>query len=120
MALLPALAESDLDEFGRALIRIQQITGNWFAPVQGGAFAAGPTTELVRRMQAWQVPAFGQSSWGPTVYAIVDGADAAAQLADRLRDSLQAMGGGEVVFGAFPNEGARVRVTRGAATPGSP
>src|SRR5207253_1442028 len=50
MALLPALADDDLATFGRALTAIQMTTGRWFAPVQGGAFAPGPSAELVRRM----------------------------------------------------------------------
>src|SRR4029434_3215726 len=43
MALLPALAEADLATFGMALSEIQEITGRWFASVQGGAFARGPS-----------------------------------------------------------------------------
>src|SRR5436189_155073 len=50
MALLPALADADLATFGGALTAIQEITGRWFAPVQGGVFAPGPGAELIRRM----------------------------------------------------------------------
>jgi predicted sugar kinase len=39
MALLPALADGDLAAFGRALTEIQEVTGRWFAPAQGGTFA---------------------------------------------------------------------------------
>ena len=73
MALLPALAEGDLATFGAALSAIQAITGRWFAPVQGGTFAPGPSEELVRRMAEWGASGVGQSSWGPAVYGIVDG-----------------------------------------------
>ena len=43
MALLPALADGDLDQFGRALTEIQEVTGRWFAPAQGRHVCAGPT-----------------------------------------------------------------------------
>jgi beta-ribofuranosylaminobenzene 5'-phosphate synthase len=108
MALLPAQADGDLEAFGRALTAIQTTTGRWFASVQGGAFAQGPSEELVRRMSEWGAAGVGQSSWGPTVYGIVEGADAGARLADRVREAIARCGGGEVHEGPFRAEGARV------------
>ena len=108
MALLPALADSDLDTFGGALTAIQTITGRWFAAVQGGAFAPGPGAELLRRMAEWGATGVGQSSWGPAVYGIVDGESAGARLADRVRAAVDRCGGGDVFEGPFRAEGARV------------
>jgi len=110
MALLPALADGDLDGFGRALTEIQEVTGRWFAPAQGGTFASGPSRELVRRLDEWGAVGVGQSSWGPTVYGIVDGADAAAQLVERVTALLRSSLGssGRVFEGPFRSEGARV------------
>ena len=107
-SLLPALAAADIDAFGAALTRIQDVTGRWFAPVQGGAFAPGPSEALVRRMDEWGAAGVGQSSWGPAVYGVVAGRDAAVRLADRVRGFLD--GGGTVYEGAFPTQGARVWV----------
>jgi beta-RFAP synthase len=107
MALLPAIAEGDLAGFGAALTEIQEINGRWFAKVQGGTFAPGPSEELVRRMREWGAPGVGQSSWGPAVYAIVEGDDAATNLADRVRGVLS--GSGQVYTGPFRTDGARVR-----------
>ena len=106
MALLPALADADLAGFGRALSEVQEITGRWFASVQGGTFAPGPSSDLVRRMTEWGASGVGQSSWGPAVYGIVDGDDAARRLADRVAD---AMGSSSMVFaGPFRSDGAHV------------
>ena len=107
MQLLPALAEGDLFTFGAALTEVQHVTGRWFAPAQGGAFAPGPGAELIARMADWGAAGVGQSSWGPAVYGIVDGAPAAATLADRVR---QVIGEGAVYAGGFASEGARVEV----------
>ncbi|HEX4627156.1 MAG TPA: beta-ribofuranosylaminobenzene 5'-phosphate synthase family protein, partial [Gemmatimonadales bacterium] len=86
MQLLPALAEADLAGFGAALGEVQQITGGWFAPAQGGGvFAPGKTRELVERLRAWGAVGVGQSSWGPAVYGIVGDANAARGLAGRVR-----------------------------------
>jgi len=106
MQLLPALADGELAAFGEALTAVQQITGRWFAPAQGGAFAPGASAELVRRMAEWGAAGVGQSSWGPAVYGIVAGEDAAQALAARVR---AATGDDGLVFaGGFSNEGAKV------------
>jgi beta-RFAP synthase len=85
MALLPALADGDINVFGDALTEIQETNGRWFAPVQGGTFAPGPGEALVRRMREWGAAGVGQSSWGPAVYGIVAGDAAGTRLADRVR-----------------------------------
>ena len=106
MALLPAVAEGDLAAFGAALTEIQEINGRWFAGIQGGTFASGPSHDLVRRMREWGAPGVGQSSWGPAVYAIVDGDESARALADHAREVLA--GAGQVFEGPFRTEGVRV------------
>jgi beta-RFAP synthase len=106
MALLPALADGDLDTFGASLSEVQQITGRWFAPAQGGTFAPGPTDALVHRMAEWGAAGVGQSSWGPAVYGIVEGEEAGRALAGRVRAELGERG--VVHVGPFRNEGARV------------
>jgi beta-RFAP synthase len=106
MGVLPALVEGDVAMFGSALSEIQERTGRWWAPAQGGTFAPGPSASLVRCMREWGVPGVGQSSWGPAVYGILEGETAAAQLAERLRGALGPHG---VVYeGPFRSDGARV------------
>ena len=106
MSLLPSAAVGDLPAFGSALTEIQQVTGRWFAPVQGDTFAPGPTREVIELMIAAGAAGAGQSSWGPAVYGIVDGNDAAEHLTRRLRDAL---GSAVALYaGPFPSHGARV------------
>ena len=105
MSLLPSLMEDDIAAFGAALTEIQCINGRWFAPAQHGVFAPGPSTALVQLMRDAGAPGVGQSSWGPAVYAIVDGDAAAQPLADLVRE---AMGPGEVYAGPFASHGARI------------
>jgi beta-RFAP synthase len=108
MGLLPALIEGDLPRFGAALSEIQVINGGWFKAIQGGVFMPGVSAELVRRMSEWGAPGVGQSSWGPAVYAVVEGQESAARLAGLVRGVVGE--GGEVYEGAFRTEGARVEV----------
>ncbi len=106
MVLLPALADEDLESFGRALSEIQEVTGRWFAPAQGGTFASGPSRALVTQLADWGATGVGQSSWGPTVYGIVDGDEAAARLVERVKGALGPSG--RVFAGPLRSEGARV------------
>jgi len=103
-SLLPALVERELDEFGAALTRIQQLVGDSFAVAQGGRFhpRAGPLVEALLHFGA---AGAGQSSWGPTVYGVVGSEAAGRQLAGRMED---VVGEGTVDVVAFDNRGARV------------
>jgi beta-ribofuranosylaminobenzene 5'-phosphate synthase len=105
MVLLPAVADADIEAFGSALTEIQEATGRWFAPVQGGVFAPGPSAALVRWMRKWGASGVGQSSWGPSVYGIVEGEAAGARLAEQLRAEVGSTCA--VYEGSFPAEGAR-------------
>jgi beta-ribofuranosylaminobenzene 5'-phosphate synthase len=108
MSLLPALVDGDIVAFGSAITEIQQINGAWFAPVQGGPYASGASTELISKMSEWGAAGVGQSSWGPAVYGIVDSDGAAAELAAKARALLN--GGGTVYVNEFAGSGARVSV----------
>lgn len=104
-ALLPGLLAGDIDEFGVALTQIQREVGSIFAAQQGGIFhpSAAP---LVDALHALGVGAVGQSSWGPSVYGIVDGPELAADVADRLR--VAAGPGTDVRVVDFDRHGARI------------
>jgi beta-ribofuranosylaminobenzene 5'-phosphate synthase len=81
--MLPALAASDLNGFGEAVYEFNARVGNAFAPAQGGRYAGPGVTNLVARLRALGVAGVGQSSWGPTVFAVVRADDA-----DRVRSAL--------------------------------
>ena len=82
--LLPGLLAADIAEFGAALSEIQREIGSMFASRQGGVFHP-LAASVVDALEALGVGAVGQSSWGPAVYGIVDGPEAAISVADRLR-----------------------------------
>jgi beta-RFAP synthase len=104
-SLLPALVEHDLEEFGAALTRMQQLVGDAFAPVQGGRFhpRAGALVEALLRGGA---AGAGQSSWGPAVYGVVGSEASGRELARRMEDVVGGAGSVELV--TFDNRGARV------------
>lgn len=72
MAALPALAEGNVDRFGEAIAELQRVIGDYFAPAQGGRFASPAVTEVLEWFEAQGIPGIGQSSWGPTGFALID------------------------------------------------
>ena len=70
MAILPSLIEKDYDSFSQALGQFQQITGDFFAVVQGGRYRDGEIGKILEYLNEKDIKAIGQSSWGPTAYVI--------------------------------------------------
>ena len=84
--LLPAAAEGDFEAFAESVYRYGHESGLLFSQRQGGPFAAGLPTELIGWLRGQGIRGVGQSSWGPTVFALArDTADAARVAADAQR-----------------------------------
>jgi beta-ribofuranosylaminobenzene 5'-phosphate synthase len=85
MQALPALAESDLAQFGEVITQLQSAVGRHFAPVQGGVFTSPEVAAAMSWLEQQGATAIGQTSWGPTGFCAVDSADKADQLLADLR-----------------------------------
>jgi len=85
MQALPAVAEADLCAFGEAITRIQALLGDHFAPAQGGRFTSPAVAGAMAALEADGAVGVGQSSWGPTGFAFVEGDAAAARLREAVR-----------------------------------
>lgn len=72
MQALPGLAERDVDRFGAAIGEIQRVVGNYFAPAQGGRFASVAVAEALAWLESAGIAGVGQSSWGPTGFAVIE------------------------------------------------
>jgi beta-ribofuranosylaminobenzene 5'-phosphate synthase len=74
MRVLPGAASGEFDVFALGVSHVQQVLGEYFAPVQNGR---AYTSAAVGRLMDWigasgQRAAIGQSSWGPTGFAVVE------------------------------------------------
>lgn len=67
--LVPGVERGDWRRFTSALRRYNRQAGRWFAPVQGGEFSEPRVAACVALLEA-AGGAAGQSSWGPTVFAV--------------------------------------------------
>ena len=105
--LLPAVAAGDCDGFGQAVARLGRLNGAWYADEQGGVYRP-PAGRLVEALDdSTAVAGAGQSSWGPTVYAVTTAADA-ERVAGHAREALDSIGiDGQVRTAAPRNHGAR-------------
>jgi beta-RFAP synthase len=83
--LLPALASEDLETFGEAVYELNARAGDAFAAAQGGRYAGPAVAALIGRLRAAGIRGVGQSSWGPTVFAITS-RDEAHRLSKRIGD----------------------------------
>jgi predicted sugar kinase len=70
MGLLPAIVEGDLATFSESLYDFNRRAGELFSPVQGGIYAHPRIEGIVKFIRSAGTRAVGQSSWGPTVFAI--------------------------------------------------
>jgi len=90
MRVLPGAASADFAAFAAGVTHVQQLLGEHFAPAQGGAAytskAVGQLVQWLAEASRGRAPvgaeaphgaAVGQSSWGPTGFAILPSAAAA-------------------------------------------
>jgi beta-ribofuranosylaminobenzene 5'-phosphate synthase len=107
-SLLPAAATGEAAGFGDAVARLGRLNGAWYADEQGGVYRP-PAGTIIEHLSA--VPAVagtGQSSWGPTVYALTR-ADGVETVRTAARDGLDAAGqDGEILVVSGRNEGATI------------
>lgn len=108
--LLPSLIERDIEEFGEALTEIDLRTGRYFEKVQKGIYRGDIAKDLVESMLQWGAYGAGQSSWGPSIYGLVD--ERRAQIvANKMEDFLAEKNVRGKVFLSYPNNrGAEVTV----------
>jgi beta-ribofuranosylaminobenzene 5'-phosphate synthase len=85
MRILPGAADADFDAFAAGINRVQQVLGEHFAPAQGGS--AFTSAAVARAIAAWPHAAAGQSSWGPTGFAIFPSGQAAQLALQAARDA---------------------------------
>jgi beta-ribofuranosylaminobenzene 5'-phosphate synthase len=108
--LLPAVATADFERCGEALFQFNRRVGESFAAIQGGVFANPRMAELAETLRAAGIRGVGQTSWGPTLFALVRDAHEAERLrADAARD--ENCRGCRLHVAAPKNESPRVELT---------
>lgn len=72
LKVLPAVIEQRFEPFAEGVSRIQSQIGDYFAPAQGGSMYTSAAVAVFMDWLRTQGPAgLGQSSWGPTGFAVL-------------------------------------------------
>jgi beta-RFAP synthase len=107
LGMLPALAERNLIAFGEALYDFNRRVGEMFRPWQGDVYSHPRTAELVNVLRSrYGVRGSGQSSWGPTVFAVTTAEHADGIASDLVRH--HGCHADEVIVTAAANTGATI------------
>ena len=107
--LLPAAADADFKVFSASLYRFGQIAGSCFSSQQEGTYSDQRTARLARRLREFGVEGVGQSSWGPTLFAVVHEEAAGQDIATRLRDEADSADY-DCIVTACESHGAKIEV----------
>lgn len=106
--LIPSLSDHDFDQFGAGLYQYGCLAGSCFAPVQGGVYASSESQNIVTKLRGHGIEGVGQSSWGPTLFALCRDVKSAAQVCDDLLGAHELIHAPIIVSAA--NRGAEVSI----------
>jgi beta-ribofuranosylaminobenzene 5'-phosphate synthase len=106
--ILTGVLARDYPTFGEAVYEFGRNSGQLFAAEQGGVYNSQGSADLIHFIRQLRIPAVGQSSWGPGVFAIVPDADSARDLTQQVATKFGTLWQGIVTVA--DNHGCRVTV----------
>jgi beta-RFAP synthase len=110
--LAPAARNGQFGRFSESLYQYGHLAGSCFATKQGGPFASPRLARLVETIRALGIRGVGQSSWGPTLFALLPDEAAAVDFVDQFRRRPDAAD--QELSIAAPNRcGAQIEVSEG-------
>jgi beta-ribofuranosylaminobenzene 5'-phosphate synthase len=112
MQVLPAIAEQDCGLFGSAVTTIQASMGEYFKSIQSGIYTSAEVGEVLTRLHTMGASGVGQSSWGPTGFAIYASETDAYQALKEIRSNWQSDSNLELMICKAHNEPASVITTK--------
>ena len=70
MQVLPAIVEQNCQLFGAAITEIQACMGDYFKTIQAGVYTSPDVGKVLAQLHEQGATGIGQSSWGPTGFAV--------------------------------------------------
>lgn len=110
MQAMPALVEQDLTAFGNSIQELQAHVGDYFAPAQGGRYASRQVGAVLGHLERMGVACFGQSSWGPTGFAVFETESNAKSMQDALQQQFTEFNNISYQIVRGNNAGARIQL----------
>ena len=88
-AILPGLQGKDWNATAWAIGRYGELAGEIFRPIQGDAYRTPRIRFLIDLFRSHGFHGCGQSSWGPTIFAIAQDPEQAAWLVNKVSLELE-------------------------------
>lgn len=104
--IVPAVRDEDFDTFAQSIFEFNRLAGEPFQDDQGGVYASPEVACVIDELMEMGAVGVGQSSWGPTVFAMCRDADEAEHLAAKARARFSSAT--EVIVTTANNTGARL------------
>lgn len=82
--IIPGILKKDYDLFAEGVYDLGQKSGMMFSEIQNGIYNGPEIAALVSQIRELGIPAVGQSSWGPCVFAITRNDKEAKWMTDSL------------------------------------
>ncbi|MFO0014198.1 MAG: hypothetical protein ACK553_15800 [Planctomycetota bacterium] len=83
--MIPAMRASDWRAASLAIGRYGQCAGKIFEPLQGGVYRSPRIADCIDHLRQKGIEGAGQSSWGPTVFALAQDEEQATWVAEVMR-----------------------------------
>ncbi len=87
--ILPSVLNQDFSTFADAVTEYGCQSGMHYSPVMGGAYASPEATAIVDKIRGFGQFAVGQSSWGPTIFAIGPSEKEVNWLVEKMADGAE-------------------------------
>jgi beta-RFAP synthase len=84
LGMLPALKEKDIIKFSKHLNIIEDNVADYFSEIQSGKYTSRYAQEIIDFLESNQVLGRGQSSWGPSLYALLQNKEKAKRIKDDI------------------------------------
>lgn len=108
MRVLPGAMESEFEPFAEGVSTVQRLIGDYFAPVQGGSKYTSPAVaQVLEWIEQRYCAGIGQSSWGPTGFAILPSSERASEVVAATRAAGVVDPGLRLMIVSGRNDGAR-------------
>ncbi len=85
MQILPAIAEEDCSLFGAGVTEVQGMMGEYFKSARSGIYASADVGKALGHLNEQGATGIGQSSWGPTGFALYSSETNAYQALKEVR-----------------------------------
>lgn len=108
--MVPAAASGQFDSFSDSIHHYGRVAGTCFAEVQGGPYNGRQLLELVDTIRSLGITGVGQSSWGPTVFAVLQNEAKAQEFSNHLTDRVPS-DKIDLCVAAVNNQGASIDVS---------